>query len=140
MNRKTPCVGICSTTYGDLVCRGCKRFAHEVVQWNSYDPEQQTRIWARLTAIRDEVTGQLVSVSSEEQFDQFVEQSGVSLAAGGVYLVLQHLVAADAPLTSAGLVSEDPEAGAALAVIQLIDAEVYRRSVAHYERSFRIRA
>ncbi|MEC9132488.1 MAG: DUF1289 domain-containing protein, partial [Pseudomonadota bacterium] len=23
--RPTPCVGICSTTYGDLVCRGCKR-------------------------------------------------------------------------------------------------------------------
>ncbi|MCF8976542.1 DUF1289 domain-containing protein, partial [Pseudomonas edaphica] len=27
---KTPCVGLCSTVYGDLVCRGCKRFHHEV--------------------------------------------------------------------------------------------------------------
>ncbi|MEM9624509.1 MAG: DUF1289 domain-containing protein, partial [Pseudomonadota bacterium] len=37
LTKRTPCVGICSTTYGDLVCRGCKRFAHEIVQWNAYD-------------------------------------------------------------------------------------------------------
>jgi hypothetical protein len=30
---KTPCVGLCSTVYGDLVCRGCKRFHHEVINW-----------------------------------------------------------------------------------------------------------
>ncbi len=28
---RTPCVGMCSTTYGDLVCRGCRRFSHEIV-------------------------------------------------------------------------------------------------------------
>ncbi|HBZ99754.1 MAG TPA: DUF1289 domain-containing protein, partial [Pseudomonas sp.] len=22
---KTPCIGLCSTVYGDVVCRGCKR-------------------------------------------------------------------------------------------------------------------
>lgn len=33
---KTPCVGLCSTVYGDLVCRGCKRFHHEVIHWNGY--------------------------------------------------------------------------------------------------------
>ncbi|MCA4075779.1 DUF1289 domain-containing protein, partial [Pseudomonas kurunegalensis] len=30
---KTPCVGLCSTVYGDTVCRGCKRFHHEVINW-----------------------------------------------------------------------------------------------------------
>ena len=30
----TPCLGICSTTYGDDVCKGCKRFVHEVISWN----------------------------------------------------------------------------------------------------------
>ncbi|MDO3382536.1 DUF1289 domain-containing protein [Gilvimarinus algae] len=43
---KTPCVGICSTGIGDSVCRGCKRFAHEVIHWNAYT-EQQRRIIAR---------------------------------------------------------------------------------------------
>ncbi|WP_040260659.1 DUF1289 domain-containing protein [Pseudomonas massiliensis] len=45
---KTPCVGLCSTVYGDLVCRGCKRFHHEVIHWNSYDEAQKRAVWLRL--------------------------------------------------------------------------------------------
>lgn len=45
---KTPCVGICSTGIGDSVCRGCKRFAHEVIHWNSYSEAQKRLIDQRL--------------------------------------------------------------------------------------------
>ena len=45
---KTPCIGVCSTGIGDSVCRGCKRFAHEVIAWNSYSPEQKAVIDQRL--------------------------------------------------------------------------------------------
>lgn len=45
---KTPCVGICSTGIGDSVCRGCKRFAHEVIDWNAYSHEQRLIIAQRL--------------------------------------------------------------------------------------------
>ena len=45
---KTPCIGVCSTGLGDRVCRGCKRFAHEVVHWNSYDESQKQLIEERL--------------------------------------------------------------------------------------------
>lgn len=45
---KTPCIGVCSTGIGDRVCRGCKRFAHEVIHWNSYSPEQKLLIESRL--------------------------------------------------------------------------------------------
>ena len=38
---KTPCIGVCSTGIGDSVCRGCKRFSHEVIDWNSYSQEQK---------------------------------------------------------------------------------------------------
>ena len=55
INKRTPCVGICSTTYGDLVCRGCKRFAHEIVQWNGYDATQQDAVRERLSRLRDEI-------------------------------------------------------------------------------------
>ena len=60
LNKRTPCVGICSTTYGDLVCRGCKRFAHEIVQWNGYDEGQQDAVRERLTRLRDEILEALV--------------------------------------------------------------------------------
>ncbi len=45
---RTPCVGVCSTGIGDTVCRGCKRFAHEVIDWNGYTEEQKRVIDARL--------------------------------------------------------------------------------------------
>ena len=46
---KTPCIGVCSTGIGDSVCRGCKRFSHEVIAWNSYTPEQKSVIDQRLS-------------------------------------------------------------------------------------------
>ncbi len=45
---KTPCIGVCSTGIGDRVCRGCKRFAHEVINWNSYSNEEKRLIDRRL--------------------------------------------------------------------------------------------
>ncbi len=48
MRIRTPCVGICSTTYGGDVCRGCKRYAHEVIGWNGYSEDQKQLVWDRL--------------------------------------------------------------------------------------------
>ncbi|MEP5567010.1 MAG: DUF1289 domain-containing protein [Halioglobus sp.] len=45
---KTPCIGVCSTGIGDAVCRGCKRFSHEVINWNGYTLAQKTIIDERL--------------------------------------------------------------------------------------------
>ena len=45
---KTPCIGVCSTGIGDRVCRGCKRFAHEVIHWNSYSNSEKLLIEQRL--------------------------------------------------------------------------------------------
>lgn len=51
----TPCVGICSTTYGDTVCRGCRRYLHEVIDWNRYSDAEKRLIWQRLDALLDQV-------------------------------------------------------------------------------------
>ena len=45
---KTPCIGVCSTGIGDLVCRGCKRFVHEVVDWNGYSVQHNRIVDGRL--------------------------------------------------------------------------------------------
>ena len=34
--KRTPCIGVCSTTYGDDICRGCRRFRHEITSWINY--------------------------------------------------------------------------------------------------------
>ncbi len=52
---RTPCVGICSTTYGDEVCRGCKRFYFEVINWNKYDEDEKDAIWTRLESLKTQI-------------------------------------------------------------------------------------
>ena len=51
----TPCVGICSTTYGDVVCRGCRRYLHEVIDWNRFSDAEKRLIWQRLDALIEQV-------------------------------------------------------------------------------------
>jgi len=48
---RTPCIGVCSTGLGDQVCRGCKRFEHEVIDWNSFTSQQKQAIDARLESL-----------------------------------------------------------------------------------------
>lgn len=52
---KTPCVGLCSTVYGDTVCRGCKRYDYEIIDWNTYNEEQQQAVWVRLENLLEQV-------------------------------------------------------------------------------------
>lgn len=41
---ETPCIGICSTIYGDQICRGCLRNFQEVIDWNTYPDSKKTSI------------------------------------------------------------------------------------------------
>jgi uncharacterized protein len=49
----SPCIGVCSTTYGDDVCLGCKRTFDEVHQWNQMTKEQKIAINHRLQLVAD---------------------------------------------------------------------------------------
>lgn len=44
----TPCIGICSTIYGDEVCRGCMRTYQEVIDWNGFSDDQKISVLDRL--------------------------------------------------------------------------------------------
>lgn len=65
---KTPCIGTCSTIYGDAVCRGCSRFHHEIVHWNRYSSEQQTAVWSRLEQVIVTVLSNKVIITNPEKF------------------------------------------------------------------------
>jgi predicted Fe-S protein YdhL (DUF1289 family) len=71
---KTPCVGLCSTVYGDLVCRGCKRFHHEVVNWNLYSDEEKRAVWLRLEILLVQVMAGKVDVFDPALLRQQLEQ------------------------------------------------------------------
>jgi predicted Fe-S protein YdhL (DUF1289 family) len=46
----SPCIGYCSTTFGDEVCLGCGRSAQEVIAWIFMGDEEKRTIWARIEA------------------------------------------------------------------------------------------
>lgn len=136
---RTPCVGVCSTTYGDLVCRGCKRFAHEIVQWNGFADSQKAAVWDRLLALRRDCALGLFDVADEALLRQVAAEfripdadrlDGLNLG----YEVLRRLAARSLPVAAAGLASEID----ASTLIARIDDEFYARSSAHYERNFKI--
>lgn len=52
---KTPCIGVCSTVFGDEVCRGCKRFQHEIIQWNGYDDAAKRSVLNRLELLKVQI-------------------------------------------------------------------------------------
>ncbi len=62
---KTPCVGICSTGIGDTVCRGCKRFSHEVIHWNTYTEEERRAVMSRLEQLLTSVVGKRFCIRDE---------------------------------------------------------------------------
>ena len=62
---KTPCIGVCSTGIGDSVCRGCKRFAHEVIDWNSYTIEQKRVVDTRLSDFLSQCIGNKLRVTDK---------------------------------------------------------------------------
>ena len=58
----SPCVGLCSTTVGDRVCRGCQRSDIEIRDWFGYDASERRRRMDDLDALRAGVAEQFLQV------------------------------------------------------------------------------
>ena len=138
LHRRTPCVGVCSTTYGDLVCRGCKRFAHEIVGWNGYQEPQRQLVWTRLEdllaqSVRAHLRVADVSLLRRAAADDVQDAAVRSPEA----LAVEVLRARHDALDACGLVPRDADAADRRTLLAAIDREFYARSRAHYEASFK---
>ncbi|MFV2089490.1 MAG: DUF1289 domain-containing protein [Pseudomonadales bacterium] len=143
MLRRTPCVGICSTTYGDLVCRGCKRFSHEIVQWNGFADDQRRLVWQRLHELREGAVLSCLRIDDEVLLRAEAELLGVpmlgSLSVANIAYEVLRRSRNEIELSLLGL---SPLAGdqAASELYRHIERELFERSVAHYERNFHVSA
>lgn len=137
---KTPCIGLCSTVYGDLVCRGCKRFHHEVVNWNLYGEEEKRAVWQRLESLLVQVVAGKLEVFDpgllrgqlEQRQIRFVPQQSpycwaYQLIVRGARLIQQ--------LEAYGIVLLPEFRGSSLPELRdAIDREFFLLSEAHYQR------
>lgn len=139
--RRTPCIGVCSTTYGDLVCRGCKRFAHEVVGWNGFADTQRHVVWTRLNRLLAESVRAYVTVVDEERLRSVCPRRIPDADALPVEVVaFRTMRACPLPMAALGLAARNHADGSAAATRETtrwIDQEFYARSRAYYEASFK---
>ena len=130
------------------MCRGCKRFSHEIVDWNSYDDAQKETVWERLETFKKQVVGQIVRFKDQDRFQSAIAAQKIKEPEEyqAVYLLLQRLVRHSKTLSFAGLENVTPEVEImegeidSLLTLQQIDKEIVTRSRAFYERSYKVSA
>lgn len=139
----TPCIGVCSTAIGDSVCRGCKRFHHEVIDWNAYGEAEKRCVDQRLEQLLTRVVqGKLRIVDAGRLQAQIRLQQIRTLPYRGLHCALFELLRA-----GAGQIHEPAAFGFAVepawqhldmvALRELIDREFFILSELYYERHCR---
>jgi predicted Fe-S protein YdhL (DUF1289 family) len=139
---KTPCIGVCSTGIGDSVCRGCKRFSHEVVNWNAYTEAQRLSVSLRLDALLRQVLEARVEIfDSGRLYQQLIHQRLRFHPEQSVYSWLFEVIK-----VGSGQIRNLEDFGASLLpgyadkslseFKKMVDDDFYVLSCIHYERYF----
>ena len=74
----TPCIGICSTTFGDDVCKGCKRFSHEITNWGKFSADERAVVNSRLEQFKTTILEEKFSISDSELFESKMNEFSIN--------------------------------------------------------------
>lgn len=136
----TPCVGICSSGIGDDVCRGCKRFAHEVIDWNTYSQEQRCLIQQRLDNFLIQIIKLKIQLIDINKLYYTLKEEGIAFdETGDAHLWVYELIKSRyreyiEPEVWGFRVRSSFQALSVVALHESIEKEFYNLSQAHYER------
>lgn len=137
---KTPCIGVCSTGIGDVVCRGCKRFAHEVIDWNGYSQEQRQLVVDRLDHFLQKIVGNIIDIFDEEKLLQQMQYQQIQFnehlsSSRWVYELLRNGASQIKNTEDFGFrLKPDWQRYSLEQVKQFLEQDFYTLSCAHYER------
>ena len=137
---KTPCVGLCSTVYGDLVCRGCKRYHHEIINWNLYGESEKTAVLKRLEVLLVQVVSSKLEVFDQQLLQQQLEKRRIQYEKNrSCYCWVHQLLVKGArrigKVESYGIRLFPEFSHISLPDLrEMIDREYFLLSEAHYER------
>ena len=137
----TPCLGICSTTYGDDVCRGCKRFIHEVINWNSYSNDEKEIVNSRLEEFKVTILSHRFKVTDAELLSSKLKEHAInfndSLDAITWIFDLLRASSQDLDLELFGLeLLPDHRTFSLSSIKDEINTELFELSQAHFDRYF----
>ncbi len=138
----TPCLGICSTTFGDEVCKGCKRFSHEIVSWTKYSLEEREIINDRLEKFKVQILQHRFKIIDQDLLEKKLEEKAINFnhSLNPITWIFDLFRAAGSQsfdIESFGikkLVQFDPKT-----IRDEINKELLELSEAHHERYFKSR-
>lgn len=135
----TPCVGICSTTYGDSVCRGCRRYLHEVIDWNRYDDSEKRLIWQRLDNLMHQVLPRYFDIRDSEILRRQLEHYRIPFRAeatiwGWLYALLKAAAKQEPTLSDFGVWRIDRSEMSLAELREQINLDLHVLATAYYER------
>lgn len=79
LSRQSPCIGFCSTVYGDDVCRGCNRYFEEVVHWGVLPDTDKAAALDRIHALVRQVVDEYLVITDEALLSQQLRRYQVPL-------------------------------------------------------------
>tara|TARA_Y100001949_G_C15985864_1_gene330548 strand:- start:44 stop:499 length:456 start_codon:yes stop_codon:yes gene_type:complete len=140
---KTPCVGVCSTVFGDQVCRGCKRFQHEVIEWNGYSDFEKETVWNRLESLKVLIMKSKFTVKDETLLKNKLDALDISYYEKvdpycWVFDLIKQASQSITDLKEFGVHPLFKSTTNLVDLKQLIEEELFTLSEAHYQRYFRL--
>lgn len=79
LSRQSPCIGFCSTVYGDDVCRGCNRYFEEVVHWQTLSEAERVAALERIHQLVRQVVDEYLHIEDLQLLNQRLQRHQVPL-------------------------------------------------------------
>jgi len=140
---RTPCIGICSTTsVGDAICRGCKRYAFEVIRWNSYADAEKEAVLRRIEALTVQILKNRFHIHSAEALESTLQERKIPMNPALSPYCWLHSLLQKAPfggleMEAAGFSILKAHEGTSLAALaDMADQELLVLCEAHFARYF----
>ena len=140
---KTPCIGVCSTVFGDEVCRGCKRFQNEVIDWNGYQDSQKIAVLTRLESLKTQIMESKISIVNKEVLQNQLDALDIKYVIDDspfcwVFDLLRQASQSINSLQDFGIVLQDGVENNLFELKKVIENELFSLSEAHFQRYFKI--
>lgn len=138
--KRTPCIGVCSTSYGDHICRGCKRFSHEVTGWIKYSDAEKSLVNERLQKFKITILKDKFAITDIEKLKNKLKEANISFNQEldplcWIFDLFRTFSTGDIDLEDVGITVKSEFLNVPLSRIKEdINQEFFELSLAHYER------
>tara|TARA_B100000519_G_C13893151_1_gene273886 strand:+ start:101 stop:550 length:450 start_codon:yes stop_codon:yes gene_type:complete len=138
----TPCIGICSTTFGDDVCKGCKRFSHEITDWGKFSADERAIVNSRLEQFKATILEEKFIISDSSLFKKKMNEFSINFNSSlepitWIFDLLRASSNKDLDLSDFGIEILPKFSNLSLLELRdLINQEMLQLSEAHYYKFF----